>query len=463
MGVHNHQRRAAKAQRRARRKDRRGPSGHGRPPGGARRGTSADGAYSDGPSSDGFTTDPLAVADLAITSIVRGLMRRTRSAEGVHEAARVLRFRVAPMPDVVLVSAVRDLLDRLLLPVLEHWAPQDLAELVRRDCGERSLSALAGLLRRAGGTAGGGLAADSEWRAEVDALGPPRGLDLSTDDGLAQALHLAALLALAPAGEPGRAAPRRPAGPAPTPDDAKRLATVRALLAKAESTPYDEEAEALTAKAQELVTRYALDRLLAAGPEPAGSDPRGCVVVRRLWLDSPYPDAKSSLVQEVAEANRCRAVYARSLTMCTLIGDPADVAAVELLVTSLLLQASRAMLRHGSQVDRAGMSRTRSFRRSFLTAFAARIGQRLRAATQHEVDTADRRADLLPALRTHSERVEEVLEEMFPHLTRLESTVSNAAGWAAGQVAADLASFDVHAGLESDPSRPTSTGAGTLW
>ena len=42
--------------------------------------------------------------------------------------------------------------------------------------------------------------------------------------------------------------------------DEKKLSRVRALLAKAESSSFPEEAEALSAKAQELMTRHALDR-----------------------------------------------------------------------------------------------------------------------------------------------------------------------------------------------------------
>src|SRR5438045_2689314 len=44
--------------------------------------------------------------------------------------------------------------------------------------------------------------------------------------------------------------------------DDRMLAKVRALLAKAESTEFTDEADALTAKAQELMTRYSIDRAL---------------------------------------------------------------------------------------------------------------------------------------------------------------------------------------------------------
>ena len=61
-----------------------------------------------------------------------------------------------------------------------------------------------------------------------------------------------------------------------------------------------------------------------------------------------------------------------------MVGFAGDVEAVELLFTSLLVQATAAMMRAGSRTGRNGRSRTRSFRQSFLHAYAVRIGQRLR-------------------------------------------------------------------------------------
>ena len=60
-----------------------------------------------------------------------------------------------------------------------------------------------------------------------------------------------------------------------------------------------------------------------------------------------------------------------------MIGFSADLDAVELLFTSLLVQASAALQRAGGKRDAAGRSRTRSFRQSFLVAYAVRIGERL--------------------------------------------------------------------------------------
>src|SRR4051812_16113332 len=102
-------------------------------------------------------------------------------------------------------------------------------------------------------------------------------------------------------------------------DAAKNLARVRALLAKAESTTFDEEAEALTAKAQELITKYALDDLLAGAAET--STKTGPEVGRRdLLLHPPYVSAKASLVDAVAVANRCRAIFSPSENVVTVVG-----------------------------------------------------------------------------------------------------------------------------------------------
>ncbi|MET8854131.1 DUF2786 domain-containing protein [Amycolatopsis sp. NPDC004625] len=205
--------------------------------------------------------------------------------------------------------------------------------------------------------------------------------------------------------------------------DDKKLGRVRALLAKAESSSFPEEAEALSAKAQELMTRHALDRVLvAAAPELPSS--------RRIWLDTPYTDAKSLLVNVVAKANRCRAVFDPRWDFVTVVGD--DLDAVALLTTSLLVQATRAMI-----ADPAG--RSRQFRKSFLVSYATRIGERLEqaaAATLTATPDADR---LLPALASHDLRVNTAFATLFPQVVGKSVTVRSAEGWDAGRSAADRA------------------------
>ncbi|MEQ4205849.1 DUF2786 domain-containing protein [Actinopolymorpha sp. B9G3] len=233
--------------------------------------------------------------------------------------------------------------------------------------------------------------------------------------------------------------------------DDKVLARIRALLAKAESTEFPDEAEALSSKAQELMTKFSLDRaLLDADVDGAGRTPgTGSASARRIWLDAPYVSAKSLLVHVVATANRSRTVVEDKTGYVIVVGEEVDLELVEILTTSLLLQANRAMLAHGSQVSRFGRSSTRSWRQSFLVSYSSRIGERLNeanAASQATVD-AGSSGRLLPVLAAREQEVEALFGELFPRTRARSVSVSNAAGWAAGKVAADLASLDGRSSL----------------
>ncbi|MET8350722.1 DUF2786 domain-containing protein [Micromonospora sp. NPDC005206] len=256
-----------------------------------------------------------------------------------------------------------------------------------------------------------------------------------------------------PPGTTGAAAASRPAGAARS--GSGMLERVRALLAKAESTTFPAEAEALTAKAQELIARHSIDEALLAAGADRGDLPGGV----RLGTDTPYAGAKALLVQEVAAANRCAAVWSDDLGFATVLGWPADLVAVELLYTSLLVQATAAMLRGRAERRPGAGRRTRVWDESFLNAFALRIGERLRATTE----AADRAAAetagperLLPVLAARGEAVQERLDTLFPGVTRHRLSVRDAEGWSSGTSAADRASLDVGGGPppRQVPGRP---------
>jgi hypothetical protein len=220
--------------------------------------------------------------------------------------------------------------------------------------------------------------------------------------------------------------------------DQKILSRVRALLAKAESTQFPAEAEALSAKAQELMNRHAFERALLDADE---HQPQTATSTR-LWLDSPYVDAKSHLVAAIAAANRCKSVFHADLGFVANVGDPLDLDITELLATSLLVQATRAMVSEGSRISRTGTSRTRSFRQAFLLSYAARIGERLEeAASQAVAPEANDR--LLPVLADRSRVVDETFQEMYSRTVRKSVSISNGEGWHAGRAAADRADLNV--------------------
>ncbi|MGD0701133.1 MAG: DUF2786 domain-containing protein [Trebonia sp.] len=266
--------------------------------------------------------------------------------------------------------------------------------------------------------------------------------------------HLPALERLLPL--PGTARPaaaaRTGAGGTAAPADQRMLSRIRALLAKAESTEFAEEAEALSARAQELMAKYSIDHALLAAESGQAETPGG----RRIAVDNPYEAPKATLLQTVAQANRCRVVWSKHIGLVTVIGFPADLDAVELLFTSLLVQANTAMLRAGGKQDAYGRSRTRAFRTSFLVSYAIRIGERLseaagqaeREAVAEQHAAAGGGTDLVPFLAARHQAVDDAMEEMFAaaKLTRSRAVrITDEEGWTSGRAAADLASLHNHA------------------
>ncbi|MDT0213681.1 DUF2786 domain-containing protein [Rothia sp. ARF10] len=228
--------------------------------------------------------------------------------------------------------------------------------------------------------------------------------------------------------------------------DSRVLERVRMLLAKAESTTFEAEAETFTAGAQALMSRHSIDvALLSERDAGAGEGaPRG----RRIGIETPYDGPKASLLTAVAAANSCRMVWTRALGFGTVVGFESDLESVELLFTSLLVQANSRMLAEGSRADQRGRSRTRAFRSSFLTAYAQRIGERLREVRDAETEAAAPGArthgqELVPLLAARTEKVEATVGEWFPTVrTRSAGSVRDAEGWHVGRAAADRASLD---------------------
>jgi hypothetical protein len=366
--------------------------------------------------------------------------------EDVHASPRDLDLAA----DTAVVGAVRAAWEA-------GWMPSDLDELARRRLEPPAAEYLAEAIvleskRYAVATL------HPRWRADLAVISTGSGRNgqapqlerwavvhnVDRRAALTVVLKLLALLGALPALEPLLPLPGayRHTHVAVGDVDEKALGRVRALLAKAEATKFPEEAEALSAKAQELMSRYSLHQAVVdhdGGRVPVAS-------ARRMWIDSPYAGAKALLVQVVGTANRCRTVWTEDLGFVTVVGLMTDLNLVELLTTSLLVQANRAMLAAGRQAGRRGHARTRSFRQSFLVAYATRIGERLEntnATVTAEVDDGR----LLPVLAARSRAADDLADRLFPAQVRRQISVSNGAGWSAGRVAADLALLDVQGSI----------------
>ncbi|MFJ9040919.1 DUF2786 domain-containing protein [Streptomyces sp. NPDC102406] len=219
----------------------------------------------------------------------------------------------------------------------------------------------------------------------------------------------------------------------PVAGEPRALARIRALLAKAEATGYPPEAEALSAKAQELMARHSVDEALLASRTHAKDAPAAC----RIGVDAPYETAKAVLLDAVAGANRCRAVWNSAFGFSTVVGFEPDLEVVEVLYTSLLVQAAAAMTRAEAEQRAAGRRRTKTFRQSFLAAYAHRIGDRLAEVADQ---VTGERGELLPVLAARDVAVTGRAEEMFPETvtTRMRG-VTDEAGWTQGAAAAERA------------------------
>jgi Protein of unknown function (DUF2786) len=247
-----------------------------------------------------------------------------------------------------------------------------------------------------------------------------------------------------PSDKPHAAKPHaaKPPGSTPVTLDDKILSRVRGLLAKAESTTFEEEADALLSKAQELMARHAIDIAMLEALKVGGTNAPGAMA-RRMHIDDPYFEAKTILLSVVGQANHCTSVTDTRLGLVTVFGFDADQDIVELLFTSLLAQATSAMVAAGRSTDLGGTSRTKSFRRAFILAYASRIGERLAEAKQAATQSAhtDLGDSFLPVLASRDEQVEAAVNEMFPNLKRTSSRISNVEGWNAGREAANQATL----------------------
>ncbi|MFZ1309028.1 MAG: DUF2786 domain-containing protein, partial [Candidatus Microthrix parvicella] len=318
---------------------------------------------------------------------------------------------------------------------------------------------------------------DSRWIAQTEAMGLPdadgksgwirrfvlmEGLDAAeVRDLLIDVLAVMYLpkveTLIPPPGSKGAAPSGRSIRDPASADRDPMLERIRALLAKAESTDFEEEAMAFTAKAQELITRHAIDSALLDDAGGTGGEEPGII---RVPLDPPYWDAKGLMLQIVAERTRCRALMMTGLNMSRVVGYPSDLEAVEMLFTSLLIQAQTSLAQAGRSAPPGTRTRSTSYRASFLVAYAGRIGERLaeiNAAVASEV-AETQGGGFLPVLRAREDTIDEFMAEHYGDSAkaRIRGGYDSAAS-AHGRMAADSAKLNF-GDVEGDGS-PGPSGA----
>ena len=219
------------------------------------------------------------------------------------------------------------------------------------------------------------------------------------------------------------------------------------LLKKAESTPYEQEASALIAKAQSLQQQHRLNGLCGDSPLKFTS--------KRIHISAPYINHQATLLSVIADRNGCSALQLHPKGIITIFGAEDDLDHVIDLFMSLQRQCDWHM-RHGEHAEIAQqLGNLASYRRSFILSYASRIGELLDEANQsfaaqNSVDTSagraaeeDEQATLaltrrtLNALDQRRLDAEAIRDRYFPHARTISLAVGSRAGMSAGASAAE--------------------------
>ena len=215
------------------------------------------------------------------------------------------------------------------------------------------------------------------------------------------------------------------------------LDRVRKLLAKAEAegvTP--PEAEALTAKAAELMARYGIDRARLAASRPETDRPGS----RVIDIANPWAQVRAHLLAGLAGAMRCQCVLlstTRPGARIHVFGYASDLERTDILYTSLLLQMARGL---AVAVVPPGVRSVRAWRRSWLLGFVTAVVTRVRSAEDRAATSAESETRGGPStalvLADRAVVIRQQLEHAYPVTRRTRITYSGrgyGAGYAQGQ------------------------------
>ena len=236
-----------------------------------------------------------------------------------------------------------------------------------------------------------------------------------------------------------------------TSDTDDRARKIRALLDKAEATSFPAEAEALTAKATELMAAWQITEAMLASARPAAD--RGAITTRDVELGKgPYVHARLALLGSAGTFQQCRVLTSTGWNgrVGHLVGFTADVDRAEMLFTSLLLQATAAVTAAPVPEVPRGLTTT-SWRRNFLLGYARKAGERLHAATEAAVARAEEQraaagttASVALVLADRIEAVDSWVAEQYGRLgTAPSARATSSAGWRQGEAAAARADLGV--------------------
>lgn len=203
----------------------------------------------------------------------------------------------------------------------------------------------------------------------------------------------------------------------------KYAARIQALLTKAESTDSEEEAQALAAKASELLIKYNIEQVEVDALRRARGEAKGAIIRRLLWFGGTHALGLASGSSRVIRALHADAVVVlrssgshhdylgvtdgdtRRGYYLHLHGYESDIEQCELLLASLTMQAVNAMRRwwrrHSYEVWGSGEALAR---RSYIQGFLEGAAEKIETSRQNLIAEASTSSAL--ALRNRGDEVE---------------------------------------------------------
>lgn len=181
----------------------------------------------------------------------------------------------------------------------------------------------------------------------------------------------------------------------PVGDQAKWLDRVTALLNKAESSEFPEEAELFTAKANELMAKFAISDAMIEFKKGA-TEASDVVEIEDLWVPAPYALDRIYLLWNVAGAMGCKMYYipvrrdgSKTRTnnrnhdlLAKVVGYRSDIEKVKMMFESLVKQevVARAFAVKNDTALQLGFGSKKVFSASFIRGFSSEAGRRLQEA-----------------------------------------------------------------------------------
>lgn len=222
---------------------------------------------------------------------------------------------------------------------------------------------------------------------------------------------------------------------------------IQALLAQAESPgATDEEAEAFSAKAEELMARHSIDQARVKAAEHKNTSQN----VESIQVDLSavtYSHRKASLISAIASTYGCKVVQysmpgyrAKQLSHVVIVGFRSDLTLTTTLYNSLVIQGELAQARQARNAPPHENMRT--WRTAWWHGYTTRISRRLYAAQDgaRRVNVVAGQPGTDLVLRDRSVAVAARYREMFPHTRSSRSSYSGrSAGYGDGRSAADSA------------------------